>query len=229
LPRWRRDSIFGPGPRQPHDRDARARLRFLAKQHRTAGRLSASGLDVAEALERLLGQDGRLDPSQAFLAAATGASTRTVGRQLARLRDLGLLFWQRRLERSEGAWRCEQTSNAYVLTPADAAPPCDRHSGRPSRYVRLRRRLTNKVGQRWRPCWRELRGCQPCLRCVGQPGRAGNGHATRSDRPLDADRADDPARPEPRPCRVGYSRCGWTTVNRIGGGRILAGAATRRK
>jgi predicted DNA-binding transcriptional regulator YafY len=99
--------------------------------HRAAGRLSASGLDVAEALERLLGQDGRLDPSQDFLAAAAGASTRTVGRQLARLRDLGLLWWQRRLERSAGVWRCEQTSNAYVLTPAEPAAPCDGHSVRP--------------------------------------------------------------------------------------------------
>jgi hypothetical protein len=129
--RWRKDSIFGTGPRVPQDRERRARFRFLAKMHRAAGRLSASGLDVAEALERLLGQDGRLDPSQAFLAAATGASIRTVGRQLARLRNLGLLWWQRRLERSEGAWRCEQTSNAYVLTPAEPAAACDGHSVRP--------------------------------------------------------------------------------------------------
>ena len=135
--RWRKDSIFGTGPRVPQDRERRARFRFLARMHRAAGRLSASGLDVAEALERLLGQDGRLDPSQAFLAAATGASIRTVGRQLARLRDLGLLWWQRRLERSEGAWRCEQTSNAYVLTPI----ACDGHSVRPVGV-----RLTKKAG-----------------------------------------------------------------------------------
>jgi hypothetical protein len=109
--------------------------------HRAAGRLSASGLDVAEALERLLGQDGRLDPSRDFLAAATGASTRTVGRQLARLRDLGLLWWQRRLERSTGAWRCEQTSNAYVLTPGEPAAACDGHSVRPVSV-----RLSQKAG-----------------------------------------------------------------------------------
>ena len=47
--------------RIPQDRERRTR--FLARMHRAAGRLSASGLDVAEALERLLGQDGRLDPS----------------------------------------------------------------------------------------------------------------------------------------------------------------------
>ena len=127
--RWRKGSLFGAGPRVPQDRERRARFRFLARMHRAAGRLSASGLDVAEALERLLGQDGRLDPSQAFLAAATGASTRTVGRQLARLRDLGLLWWQRRLERH--GWRCEQNSNAYVLTPIEPAAACDGHSVRP--------------------------------------------------------------------------------------------------
>jgi hypothetical protein len=142
MPRWRRNSIFGTGPRIVLDRERRARFRFLARMHRAAGRLSASGQDLAEALERLLGQDGRLDPSHAFLAAATGASVRTVGRQLARLRDLGLLWWQRRLERSEGgAWRCEQTSNAYVLTPADAGVLCDGHSVRPAKLC-----LIKKVG-----------------------------------------------------------------------------------
>jgi hypothetical protein len=43
-------------------------------------------------------------------------SVDTVQRALDRLRSLGLLFWQRRFVRD--GWRCEQTSNAYVLTPA---------------------------------------------------------------------------------------------------------------
>ena len=34
LPRWRRNSIFGPGPRVPQDRNARAR--FLARSNETA-------------------------------------------------------------------------------------------------------------------------------------------------------------------------------------------------
>jgi hypothetical protein len=40
----------------------------------------------------------------------------TVQRALDRLRELGLLSWQRRLVR-EG-WQAHQTSNAYTLTPA---------------------------------------------------------------------------------------------------------------
>jgi len=44
-------------------------------------------------------------------------------RALARLRSLGLLRWQCRLVRTR--WRAEQTSNAYVLTPATASGACD--------------------------------------------------------------------------------------------------------
>jgi hypothetical protein len=123
LPRWRSDSVFGAGPRQPLDRNAVARFRWLARQHRRPGGLSAGALSVAMALVGLLGADGRLDPSHAFLARLATVSEATVQRALDRLRDLGLLFWQRRLVRNR--WRAEQTSNSYVLTPATAAPACD--------------------------------------------------------------------------------------------------------
>lgn len=123
LPRWRSDSVFGPGPRQTLDRNARARFLFLARQHRRPGGLSAGALSVAVALVRLLGADGRLDPSHAFLARLAAVSEATVQRALDRLRDLGLLSWQRRLIRNQ--WRAEQTSNSYILTPAAAAPACD--------------------------------------------------------------------------------------------------------
>ena len=50
MPKWRRDSIFGDGPRHPLDRNGRARFRFLARQHRASNRLTACDLDVAEVL-----------------------------------------------------------------------------------------------------------------------------------------------------------------------------------
>jgi hypothetical protein len=66
-----------------------------------------------------LGEDGRLDPSYATLAKDADCDPRTVGRALCRMRDLGLLRWQRRIVR-DGPY-VEQTSNAYELTPASAA------------------------------------------------------------------------------------------------------------
>jgi hypothetical protein len=72
---------------------------------------------------RLLGGDGRLDPSHGFLARLAAVSEDTVQRALERLRRLGLLSWQRRLVRDAASgWRCEQTSSAYVLTPAACDP-----------------------------------------------------------------------------------------------------------
>jgi hypothetical protein len=67
---------------------------------------------------RLLGSDGRLDPSHASLAALAVVSVDTVKRALIRLRELGLLSWQRRLVRD--GWQSHQTSNAYVLIPEAA-------------------------------------------------------------------------------------------------------------
>ena len=126
--RWHKNSVFGPGPRQPQDRNALARFLFLVGQHRRPGRLSSGHQKVAEALVRLLGADGRLDPSHAFLAKLADVHVATVQRALDRLRHLGLLFWQRRLVRDAATgWRCEQGSNAYVLTPA----ACDMQTARP--------------------------------------------------------------------------------------------------
>jgi hypothetical protein len=129
LPKWRTNSIFGHGRRQPLDREQRARVLFLARMHRRPGRLSAGGLQVLVALLRLLGADGRLDPSHASLAALARVHVATVQRALDRLRELGLLSWQRRLVRC--GWRTEQTSNSYVLTPAATLPACDLQIARP--------------------------------------------------------------------------------------------------
>ena len=140
MPHWHRNSIFGPGPCVPLDRDLKARFLFLCRQHRAPGRLSAAYQDVAEALVRLLGADGRLDPSHATLAALAGCCPSTVRRGLDRLRGLGLLSWCRRLRRDAGTgWRCEQTSNAYWLTPSSSAVPCDVQMARAVRDIRVKK------------------------------------------------------------------------------------------
>jgi hypothetical protein len=71
---WRRDSVFGDGPRAPLDRNGRARFRFLIHAHRRARRLTRAGLD------QRLGENGRCDPSQATLAADAACCARTVQR-----------------------------------------------------------------------------------------------------------------------------------------------------
>jgi hypothetical protein len=143
LPRWRRNSTFGPGPRRPHDRNVRARFLFLVRQHRRPGGLSSGHQKVAEALVRLLGADGRLDPAHGFLARLATVSVATVQRALDRMRRLGLLFWQRRLVRDEATgWRCEQTSSAYVLTPA----ACDLQIARPVQ-LSLKSKEAREVGR----------------------------------------------------------------------------------
>lgn len=131
MPKWRRASIFGSGRRVALDRNARARFIWLIRADRRHGRLSASGEDVAVELVKLLGEDGRLDPSHATLAARVGCHMATVKRSLSRLRQLGRLTWERRLRRDAGTgWRAEQTSNAYALCPA-----CEAHPALEVRFV----------------------------------------------------------------------------------------------
>lgn len=115
------ESLFTPGPRRPLSIGDRAL--WLARLHtaRMARAITAGHAEVARALLRRLGPDGRLDPAHATLAADTGLCERTVARALRRLADVGLLTWQRRLVRQ--AWRAAQTSNAYALVPAGAAIP----------------------------------------------------------------------------------------------------------
>src|SRR3954468_17394373 len=63
---------------------------------------------------------GRLDPSLDAIAAKAGCCRRAVVDALARLRDLGLLTWQRRCEEhrdAEGRFRLRQRTNAYGLLP----------------------------------------------------------------------------------------------------------------
>jgi len=142
--RFRNASTFGAGRRAPLDRNARARFIWLVKQDRRHGRISATGEDVGLELVKMLGEDGRLDPSHETIRARVGCkAVSTVRRQLNRLRDLGRITWERRLRRDAGTgWRAEQISNAYILQPCTCDADC-----RPGvKLASISKRLTNKKG-----------------------------------------------------------------------------------
>ena len=128
-------STFSAGPRRPFSIGDRAL--WLARLHaaRLARLITASHAEVARALLKRLGTDGRLDPAQSTLAADTGLDERTVGRAVRRLADAGLLTWQRRLVRV--GWRAAQTSNSYALVP----------EGQPLPAPPLRYRRTGSTGR----------------------------------------------------------------------------------
>ena len=117
---WHQGSLFTAGPRRQLGIGERAL--WLARLHAAlaARQLSAAQYLVGRAMERLLGQDGRLDPSQGYLAQLAACSRRTAQRALERLQGLGLVRWVRRLVRA--GWRAEQTSNAYELVNRATTP-----------------------------------------------------------------------------------------------------------
>jgi hypothetical protein len=121
MPKWRNGSIFGPGPRAPLDREAKAVFRAKLKLARRPGRLTIACVQIAHVLLDMMGADGRLDPSVETIAIKAAVNPSTVTRALARLRELGFLAWTRRLARDAAThWRVEQVSNAYVLrVPTD--------------------------------------------------------------------------------------------------------------
>jgi hypothetical protein len=116
---WHADSIFGEGPRRKLNREARAQwearviLWFRSKNRDL--RLTGDHVQIAWTLLRMLGQDGRLDPSHATLADYSGRGVGCVKEALRRLKRCGLLMWARRLWRPGGG-RVKQNSNAYMLT-----------------------------------------------------------------------------------------------------------------
>lgn len=140
---WRRNSLFGNGPRRPLSADERRAWLARAEAERRARRLTAMHVVVASALLRRLGADGQCDPSHATLARDAGCNPSTVLRALKELRAVGLLTWERRLVRrpwpagGAGATRAEQTSNAYeLLLPNRPVAPreerrCRAVAGRP--------------------------------------------------------------------------------------------------
>ena len=63
---------------------------------------------------------GQLDPSYEYIAKKAGVCRRAVATALARLKDLGLLHWQRRSHPEtdgNGGFRLVQETNAYASLP----------------------------------------------------------------------------------------------------------------
>jgi hypothetical protein len=121
MPKWRRNSEFGPGPRTPMDRESRAVFKAKLKLQRRPGRLTLACVQIGHILLEMLGATGQLDPSVETIATLACVNPSTVTRALAMLRDCGFVTWTRRLVRDATmGWRVEQTSNAYALTvPGD--------------------------------------------------------------------------------------------------------------
>lgn len=190
MPRWRRDSIFGDGPRAPLDRNGRARFRFLVEAHHRAGRLTRAARDVALALLQRHGQDGRLDPSHATVAEDAACCERTVRRACEALHGLGLLRWVRRLLR-DGPY-VEQTSNAYELMPAGATVPAmrigDGQNGRETRLKFDSPLLSPRGGERKTA----LKGVATALQRLGTALRGGSGEP--SPEQMDAEARENAAR-----------------------------------
>ena len=132
----RREKVFGPGPRVPLDRNAKARVMAFAKawnaRHRQPGQhrgpLTRATVEVLEAL--LWGfhnsRSGGCVPSYEAIAAKAECHRSTVAEALAVLEWAGVLTWQNRITRAVvrqrdlfGRWTHRRTvirtSNAYVF------------------------------------------------------------------------------------------------------------------
>ena len=114
MPFYHHASEFGPGPRTPLDYPTRRLWQARLKLERKPGGLTIGAARVGETLLRLLGDDGRLDPSHDTLATLACVHVNTVRRALVQLRDAGFVRWTRRLIRGPDGAR--QTSSAYELT-----------------------------------------------------------------------------------------------------------------
>lgn len=131
-PVWR-DSTTAEVKFQPLKKKEAAKRWHKAKrfdlQTHTAGKhggaIGPAALEVLRVMlfEFLDYASGQLDPSYETIAAKAGLCVRTVADALKRLRDLGLLHWQRRARpepEASGGFRLVQETNAYaVLSPAN--------------------------------------------------------------------------------------------------------------
>jgi hypothetical protein len=153
-PVWR-GSVAGPVRFAPVSRKTAARLWHAARRWdrdtrqpgRHGGCIGRTALATLYTLlfDFLNHRTGRLDPSLDTIAAKAGCCRRAVVDALARLRDLGLLAWQRRCEETrdaEGRFRLRQRTNAYGLLPPsqwigyrdnDPPPPDPATLGAPER------------------------------------------------------------------------------------------------
>src|SRR4051794_27259414 len=153
-PVWR-NSVAGPVRFAPLSRKQAARLWHAARRWdrdtrapgRQGGCIGRTALTTLYTLlfDFLNHRTGRLDPSLNAIAAKAGCCRRAVVDALARLRDLGLLHWQRRCEETrdaEGRFRLRQRTNAYRISPPsqwrgyrdnDPPPPDPATLGAPER------------------------------------------------------------------------------------------------
>lgn len=141
--KWRKGSVFGNGPRVPLDREQKAQFKARLGLQRRPGRVTLAAEKIALILIGKIGNDGTLCPSHETLAVHASVNVSTVKRALERLRLCGFLDWTRRLVRSAATgWRCEQTSNAYVLR----VPACEAHFARPVPLVRIKKEKASGLG-----------------------------------------------------------------------------------
>lgn len=141
--KWRKGSVFGDGPRVPLDREQKAQFKAKLGLQRRPGRVTQAAEKVGLILVGKIGNDGTLCPSHATLAALAHVEVSAVKRGLERLRLCGFLDWTRRLVRSAATgWRCEQTTNAYVLR----VPACEVHFARPVPLIRFKKEQESGFG-----------------------------------------------------------------------------------
>jgi hypothetical protein len=153
-PVWR-NSVAGPVRFAPMTRKeaasfwhkARAWDRTEHRPGRHGGIIGRTALAVfyALALDFQNFRTGRLDPSLDSIADKAGCCRRAVVDALARLRDLGMIAWQRRCEEDRdesGRFRLRQRTNAYAVLPPsqwrgyrsnDPPPPDPATLGAPER------------------------------------------------------------------------------------------------
>jgi len=128
-PVWRDSTTnrvkFQPLPKKEAARRWHKARRFDRQTH-TAGKhggtIGRTGLQVLYVLlfDFLDHSTGRLEPSYDAIAAKAGVCRRAVAGALRRLKDLGLLHWERRSHPAEdeaGRFRLVQETNAYASLP----------------------------------------------------------------------------------------------------------------
>jgi hypothetical protein len=116
---------FAPLPKKEAARlwhKARLFDRQTHERGKHGGAIGRTALDVLQVLlfDFLNYATGRLDPSLDAIAAKANMGRRTVVNAIQRLREFGLLHWQRRCSESTdelGRFRLRQETNAYAVLP----------------------------------------------------------------------------------------------------------------
>lgn len=117
---------FAPLPKKEAARRWHKARRFDRQTHEAGkhgGAIGRTGLTVLYTLlfDFLDYATGRLDPSYDAIAAKAGVCRRAVVNAVRRLKELGLLHWQRRCREDKdeaGRFRLAQETNAYAVLPS---------------------------------------------------------------------------------------------------------------